>query len=217
MEYIKICGLKDIENVKLCSEYGADAIGFVYNVPSSPRNLDHSTITDLLSKVPHHIKKVVVFKPIDIEELKNTMLDIVADYYQIHTNFNLSRLLMLPIKMRRKIIVGLKINKGNFNYVIHLVNRLKNHIYAFLIDNSEGHGNKLDHNLIKEFYQKIKNSKFILAGGIDIYNVENIINTFKPFGIDVSSSLETTKGEKDSSKIINFLKKVNNIKKLVGN
>lgn len=219
MEYVKICGLKELKDVKLCYNHGADAVGFVYKVPSSPRNLDRSQLIELLEKLPNHIKKVIVFKPKDLTELKNTIREIRADYYQIHTNFNLCRLLMLPLKMRKKVIVGLKINKGNLNYVIHLINKLNNHIHAFLIDNSEGHGKKFDQDLINEFYQKIKGAKFILAGGIDIHNVEDIIKTFKPYGIDVSSAVEseTARGVKDPSKIIDFLKKVNYIKKGASN
>ena len=219
MEYVKICGLKELKDVKICYNHGADAVGFVYKVPSSPRNLNRSQLINLLDQLPNHIKKVVVFKPKDLNELKNTIREIDADYYQIHTNFNLCSLLMLPLKMRKKVIVGLKINRRNFNYVIHLINKLNNHIHAFLIDNSEGHGKKFDQDIINEFYKKIEGSKFILAGGIDIYNVEDIIKTFKPYGIDVSSSLElkTARGVKDPSKIINFLKKVNYIKKVVSN
>ncbi|MBD3227676.1 MAG: hypothetical protein GF329_05765 [Candidatus Lokiarchaeota archaeon] len=217
MEYVKICGLKDLESVKLCNDYGADAVGFIYNVPSSPRNLNHSRLLSLLSKVPNGLKKVIVLKPSNLKELKNTINQLDADYYQIHTNFNLCTLLMLPIKIRRRVIVGLKINERNINYVIHLINKLNNHIYAFLIDNSEGHGNRLDENLLKKFYNRIKGAKFILAGGIDISNVESIIRNFEPYGIDVSSSVESARGEKDPTKIIKFLKKVQNVKGLVDN
>ncbi|KKL19945.1 hypothetical protein LCGC14_2460410, partial [marine sediment metagenome] len=34
MEYVKICGLKKYDHVQICIENGADAVGFLYNVPS---------------------------------------------------------------------------------------------------------------------------------------------------------------------------------------
>ncbi|MHA2128418.1 MAG: hypothetical protein ACW99L_00465 [Promethearchaeota archaeon] len=48
MEYVKICGLKRYEHVLLCIEYGADAVGFIYNVPESPRNLQTMELKTLL-------------------------------------------------------------------------------------------------------------------------------------------------------------------------
>ena len=55
MEYVKVCGLKKMEDIKLCIEEGANAIGFIYNVPESPRNLEKSVLLDLLKKVPKNI------------------------------------------------------------------------------------------------------------------------------------------------------------------
>ena len=87
MEYIKICGLKKLENIELCSENGANAIGFIYNVPSSPRNLDRTEINVLLNNLSNKILTVAVSKPRDIVELKKFIDEINVDYYQIHSNF----------------------------------------------------------------------------------------------------------------------------------
>ena len=44
MEYVKICGLKNKEDIKLSTEYGVNAVGFIYNVPESPRSLNKHRI-----------------------------------------------------------------------------------------------------------------------------------------------------------------------------
>ena len=52
MDYIKVCGLKEIDHINLCIEGGATAVGFIYNVPSSPRNLQKDELITLLQQVP---------------------------------------------------------------------------------------------------------------------------------------------------------------------
>ncbi|MHA1269454.1 MAG: phosphoribosylanthranilate isomerase [Candidatus Helarchaeota archaeon] len=213
MEYIKICGLKEFDHIQICKKYGVNAVGFIYNVPTSPRNLRKTDLEQILNKISGSIQTVIVFKPSNVDELKNIMNDINTNYYQIHIKFNISELNILPKEMRKKIIVALRVNKNNIDNIVKIVNNNYNNFFAFLIDNSEGHGKKFNFNLINELKLKIKDVKLIVAGGIDIKNVENIIKKIKPFGIDVSSSLESKRGVKDPLKIANFLKKINEIRK----
>jgi len=105
-----------------------------------------------------------------------------------------------------------KLSEKNIDYVVNLISKLRHSIFAFLIDNSEGHGNKLDIGAVKDLFGRVKGIKIILAGGIDVSNIEKILRTIKPFGIDVSSSLESSKGVKDPKKIVEFMNKVNSIK-----
>jgi len=82
MEYVKICGLKKEEDIKICSDYGANAVGFIYNVPESPRNLNKAELLELVNSVPERISTVVVFKPKDIIEIENIIDEIKVNYYQ---------------------------------------------------------------------------------------------------------------------------------------
>ncbi|TFF97954.1 MAG: phosphoribosylanthranilate isomerase [Promethearchaeota archaeon] len=213
MEYIKICGLKDYEDVQICKKYGATAVGFIYNVPSSPRNLKKSELNKLLEKIDNEILTVAVSQPQDISELNTFVKAIQVDYYQIHGNFSEDKLKKIPEDLKSQLILAFKLNSSNISSVIHQINIFKKEFFAFLIDNSEGHGNRLDINLVKELLINTNNKKIIIAGGISIENVEEIIKNVKPFGIDVSSSLESKKGIKDSSKIKNFLKKIEKVNK----
>jgi phosphoribosylanthranilate isomerase len=212
MEYIKICGLKRYQDVQICEKHGGNPVGFVYNVPSSPRNLEKSEINTLVKKIDHKILSVAVSKLNTISELSKFMKDVNTDYYQIHGRFAQKELMGLPATIKEKIIIALKVDSSNIQEIIQTIQTLKGQFFAFLIDNSEGKGTALNIRFVKDLLSKSGTNRIILAGGINIENVKEIID-LNPYGIDVSSSLESKKGVKDPSKIIQFLKKVNKIKK----
>ncbi|MFX1338449.1 MAG: phosphoribosylanthranilate isomerase [Promethearchaeota archaeon] len=212
MEYVKICGLKNIEDIKLCKNKNVTAVGFIYNVPKSPRNLNSVEINKILKKIPKEIRTVLVFKPKTISEVMETIKTIETDLYQIHCSFNIRSLSNLSNDIKRKLIVALKVNSENKSLIIQDINLSDNQFFAFLLDSSEGQGIEIDYDLILEVLKKTNGTNIILAGGISLNNVERIIKILKPFGIDVSSSLESDKGIKDPNKIKKFLEKLIKIK-----
>ncbi len=211
MEYVKICGLKQYYHVQLCIDNGASAVGFVYKVPTSPRNLQTSELKDLLTEIGNKILTVVVLKPASILELKEIMNDIPASYFQVHIDFDVQELNSLSYEYKNKIILVLKVNHTNKQLVIEQINDFKSQFFAFLIDNSEGHGNELDLELVNDVLKKNTGARVIVAGGINVENVEKILDDLKPYGIDVSSSLESEKGVKNPSKIKEFLNKIKKV------
>ncbi|MHA1988034.1 MAG: phosphoribosylanthranilate isomerase [Promethearchaeota archaeon] len=212
MEYTKICGLKQYEHVLLCIKYGADAVGFIYNVPESPRNLQKIELKALLQKINNKISTIIVLKPSSVNETEEIIDDINASYFQIHANFDVNKLENLSKEYKKKVILALKVNRANKDSMLKLINKFKEQFFAFIIDNSEGQGKVLDFELVKEILKIHSEANLIVAGGINIENIEEIINDLKPFGIDISSSLETGEGVKDPSKIKNILIKISELK-----
>jgi len=213
MEYIKICGLKQYEHVLLCIEYGADAVGFIYNVPESPRNLQKTELKTLLKKINNKISTVIVLKPSSVLEVEKVINDINASHFQIHANFDVIELEKLSKEHKKKVILALKVDQANKDSMLKLINNFNGQFFAFLIDNSEGRGRVLDFELVKDILKKNSKTNLIVAGGISIENVEEIINVLKPYGIDISSSLESEEGVKDPYRIKYILTKINELKK----
>jgi len=214
MEYVKICGLKQYDHVQLCIDNGASAVGFIYKIPTSPRNLQISELKELLIEIRNKILTVLVIKPASILELREIMNDIPASYFQVHFDFDLLELNTLSSKDKNKIILVVKVNQTNKQLVIEQINDIKSQFFAFLIDNSEGYGNELDFELVKEVVKKTDGARVIVAGGINVENIEKILDDLRPYGIDASSSLESEKGVKNSSKIKEFLDKIKKIEKI---
>ncbi len=216
MKYVKVCGLKNYEDIKICKEGGADAVGFIYKVPKSPRNLDKKMIEYLIQQINNNIFTVAVSKPQNITELMELVEKINVNYYQIHSSFKGSELERIPQDIKAKVILALKLNPYNIKEIIARINKYQQEFFAFLIDDSEGEGHPLNLSLVKKLLDKTDNAKIILAGGISIKNVEDIATKLNTYGIDVSSSLESEQGIKDPSKIIKFLEKIKELRKKLG-
>jgi phosphoribosylanthranilate isomerase len=154
-----------------------------------------------------------VLKPSSVLELEEVIKDINASYFQIHANFDLIELEKLSKEHKKKVILAIKVNQANKDSMLKLINNFKDQFFAFLIDNSEGRGKVLDFELVKEILKKSSETSLIVAGGISIENVEEIINVLKPYGIDISSSLESGEGVKDPHRIKYILTKINELKK----
>ena len=66
---VKICGITREEDLAVAVEAGADAVGFIVGVPSSPRNLMLERADKLLKQVPVFVDSVVVTVPDSIDSL----------------------------------------------------------------------------------------------------------------------------------------------------
>ena len=215
MEYVKICGIQNYNDAKLCIDHGADAIGFIYNVPSSPRNLEKNQLLSLLNELNNQISTVLVIKTNNLKEIQEYNKQFNPNYIQVHSTTDIEQFHNLSKDLKNKMIIALKVNDDNKKSMISLINKNQSRFFAFLIDNSEGHGNQINIKIIEDISKSLKYTRIILAGGINIYNIKNIMNILKPYGIDLSSSLESEKGVKDPNKIKEFLHKLNLIKKSI--
>ncbi|HEC91951.1 MAG TPA: phosphoribosylanthranilate isomerase [Candidatus Atribacteria bacterium] len=212
IEFVKICGLKKEKDIDVCYKYGANAVGFIYNVSESPRNLNNIELEILLTKVPEKLKSVIVLKPKNISEILDISQKFNANLLQIHGNFNLAELNSIPNNIKKRLIIALKINEKNKLNIIDNINKFKENFFAFLLDNSEGKGKEFSFSNAKDIFKECSNAKIIIAGGINNKNIEKIIKELHPFGIDASSSLESHRGIKDPKKIIKFLKIIEKIR-----
>lgn len=212
MEYVKICGLKSKTEVDTCLQFGADAVGFIYNVPSSPRNLNKMQINSLLKNIDRKIKTVIVIKPREMKEIFDIMNDLPADYYQIHMDFKKINLEDLSEELVRKLIIGMRVNPQNIEKIMEFIKEHNNTCYTYLLDSSEGHAKVPNLKLYERIINEVNGTRIIIAGGINEENVGAIIKKLDPYGIDASSSLESVRGTKDLEKIKKFLEKIQKLR-----
>ncbi len=202
--FIKICGIKNKEILQLSTKAGADMVGFVY-FEKSPRHIELDQIKYLISLAK--IKTTILtVNPND--DLLKKIARIKPDYLQLHGNENINRIKEIKQKYGLKIIKALPIaneedikNISEFYEITDLI----------ILDakppkdatRTGGLGKVFDWDLLKLLDPKIK---YMLSGGLDVKNVKEAVLNVKPFGLDVSSGVEKTLGEKDEEKIINFIK-----------
>lgn len=90
---IKICGIRSPEEIELADLYGADAVGFITEVPvESPRKIDSDTAESLVSKVPKGLNSVLVIMPENSARALELIEKVKPDIVQIHSRLSLSEL-----------------------------------------------------------------------------------------------------------------------------
>jgi phosphoribosylanthranilate isomerase len=207
MVRVKICGITNEKDLKNSIIAGADALGFVIDVSSSPRSISIDRARELMKKVPLFINKVAVtvFNGFDrIIEIKN---ELKPEYIQIHGDFNDNHLLKALCDMRTIRAITLKSNLSSKS----ILNEAKN-FDAILVDSYKegkygGTGIVNDFRICREIREAISPKPLILAGGLNPDNVEEAIRIVEPFAVDVSSGVELSPGIKDYEKMLNFIAK----------
>jgi len=206
---IKICGINDKNSMLEAVNSEVDYIGFVfYN--KSPRNLTLSLAKSLVTfrnKKSKIVALTVNAKDEFISEIKENIL---PDYFQLHGDETPERCKEIKSKFQTPVIKGLGI-KDQDDLKKHTKN-FENICDILILDAPSsnlpgGNGKKFDWNILKGYSSK---SKWMLAGGLNVYNVNDAIKYTNAPAIDVSSGVEISKGVKDPKLIRNFILKCRN-------
>ena len=209
---VKICGLTSEEQALQIAKLGAHAIGII-SVKESPRyisaEIKKKIFTALESFYPK-VERVSVVQncPIDLI-IKNFLGNPSETIIQLHGDEDIN----YCKKLREKIPnIGVwKAFRIKTKKDLDRIKPFENFVDAILLDswNKEtygGSGKKIKSNYLKN----LQFSKpWWLAGGISIEWIDEILNEIKPYGLDISSSLEISPGVKDIEKakaLFKFLK-----------
>ncbi|MBS7288907.1 MAG: phosphoribosylanthranilate isomerase, partial [Candidatus Freyarchaeota archaeon] len=81
---IKICGIRSPGDLQMVVDAGVDAVGFVVDAPSSPRNLTLKEARRLVKATPVFVETVAVTMPRDLNHLKLIVDAVDPDAVQVH-------------------------------------------------------------------------------------------------------------------------------------
>lgn len=205
---VKICGITSEEDLKMVCNMGADAVGFVVGVSSSPRNLTMEKAEKLIKLVPVFVKSVAVVVPKTIEEVSAVYERLKPNAIQIHGE----EVLNVQV-LREKLSDTCLIKAVSVKSKETVDNTIKESkvFDAVLLDSClpgkyGGIGMVHDWELSKNVREAIHPKPLILAGGLNPENVKNAIQTVKPYAVDVSTGVESKPGVKDPEKVEAFIK-----------
>jgi phosphoribosylanthranilate isomerase len=191
---VKICGIKTPDMAYFCATAGAQFIGIVLH-PESARYVDLKTAVLIAQAAKKaDIIPVAVFVDADKDLIVEVCRTAKIDHVQLHGDLSRNALPDLPNDIH-------KIYVGNFDKALCL-NSQKDYL---LFDGPiPGTGQTIDWNKIKV----PQAMRFFLAGGLTAANVRQAIATVHPFAVDVSSGVESSRGEKSHTLIQAFIKQV---------
>jgi phosphoribosylanthranilate isomerase len=205
---VKICGITRKEDLKAATTAGADAVGFVVGVASSPRNLSLADAGKLIRQVPPFMKTVLVMVPASLGELVATCEALNPDALQVHGE-NLQDVGAVRDKLSSKLLIGAV--KARSPNAIGSAAEAAKMFDAVLLDSfvqgkHGGTGVVHDWNVSQHVKQLVYPKPLILAGGLNPENVAEAVRTVKPYAVDVSSGVERQPGIKDYQKMVEFVK-----------
>jgi phosphoribosylanthranilate isomerase len=197
---VKICGITNIDDAMAAVEFGADALGFVF-FEGSPRRISHNDATAIIKKLPSFITPVGVFVDETSEKIEKITAWTGIDVIQLHGNEPPDMCYFL-----RRMIKAIRVKSlESLDPLVHY----KDRVSAFLLDTFSpdvfgGSGQIFNWDIAayaKQF------GRIILAGGLTPDNVAEATEHVRPYGVDVSSGVESGKGKKDHAKMKLFIEK----------
>lgn len=199
MTLVKICGLTRPEDAAAANSARPDMVGFVFYGPSR-RCVTREAADAIASALDPSIRRVGVF----VDEDPLVVADIVgsgtADVIQLHGSEDdayirgLRRLADAPIVKAFLVRDARDIEAAG-----------SSEADAVLLDAGMGSGRTFDWSLLEGMGRD-----YILSGGLDPLNVADAVAGLRPFGVDVSSGVETG-GRKDPEKMRMFVEAVRSV------
>ncbi len=185
---VKICGLKHIATVDIAVKAGADAVGFVFAESVRQVTVRHAAF--IAANVPEHVLRVAVMLHPSAEEWEEVQTIFCPDVLQ--TDAEDFERLDVPDDIARWPVIREGSEPGEDSLPNTFVYEGK----------TSGQGETVDWTTASAY---AKRAKLILAGGLDRDNVADAIRRVAPFGVDVSSAVESSPGEKDPDLIRAFI------------
>ncbi|MFN2360243.1 MAG: phosphoribosylanthranilate isomerase [Marinobacter sp.] len=201
---VKICGVTRPQDVAAAARAGADAIGFVFYEPS-PRCVTPAIARDLVSAVPPFVAATGLFVNPEAEYVNQVLSQVPLDLLQFHgdespefcNSFGVRWIKAVRVRQSSDIENAFR-DFGNASGLL---------VDAWDPDRYGGTGQAFNWSLIPE----TRPLPLILAGGLASDNVSRAIAKVRPWAVDVSGGVESSKGIKDDEKITDFINEVHRV------
>lgn len=216
---IKICGLTSVGMLESMINLPIDYIGFVF--AKSKRQVSPSQageMIDILGRWNNSPPQSVgVFVDPELEQLDRTLREAPLDCIQLHGRETPEFCRRVREEFNVKVFKVFTVSAGSPETGIHeRLEPFRGQIDGVFLDTHDpvlggGTGKTFAWEKITEYHQQTKDMgiPLIVAGGLNADNVGELIKTYDPDGVDVSSGVETD-GVKDIDKIRIFLERVKN-------
>ena len=196
MTVIKLCGLREPEEIALVNELRPDKVGFMLYAKSK-RYCPSERLAALKAQLDPAIAAVGVAVNAAPEELTLLVAHGLVDELQLHGQEDEAYLSQLRQLLQAQVGASVPLCQAfSIKSSADLVRALHSSADCLLLDaGSGGSGQCFDWNLLTpELRTKLKARPWLLAGGLNPHNVTAAIQMLAPYGVDVSSGIEEPEG-----------------------
>ncbi len=198
---VKVCGITNAEDALAAVEAGADALGFIF-YEKSPRYVVPAIAASIIAELPPLVTPVGVFVNEGMATVRSIMDTCGLAMAQLHGDENVSycrelaRPAMKALRLTdRRSLLALAEYQGRGGVRGFVLDTFSELAYG-------GTGQTNDWGLAADV---AKSTPILLAGGLTPGNVTEAISTVRPYGVDVSSGVESAPGKKDLAKMRAFV------------
>jgi phosphoribosylanthranilate isomerase len=204
MTRTKVCGLTRPRDVDQAVDAGADALGFVVDVPvDTPREVAPARAADLVARVPPFATTVLVTMPTAPQRAVDLVGRVDPDVVQCHGDLSPGDVAYLRSH------VDVRVLKAVDAEDVETARRYADVADALLVDSADadgggGTGETHEWERTRDAVSDL-DAPVVLAGGLTPGNVASAIDVVDPFAVDVASGVEASGGVKDHDRVREFV------------
>jgi phosphoribosylanthranilate isomerase len=199
---VKICGITRVADARAAAQAGADAVGLVF-YPPSPRFLSLDWARELKSELPPFVMPVALFVNPSAAQVYSVLERVRPAMLQFHgeetpvfcAQFGVPYIKACRVRPGVDLLEYLRPFAGAAGWL------LDSHVEAY-----GGVGEGFDWSLVPAERMR----PLVLSGGLGPGNVGEAIRRVRPWAVDVSSGVESSKGIKDAARMAAFIAEVRN-------
>ena len=208
---VKICGLTSLEDARFASGALADYIGFIF-YEDSPRYIEPAQAGAIINWIEGP-ECVGVFVNRSIDDVNMIARQTGLDLVQLHGNESPEYCNLIEFPVIKAIHVPDGATKEDLENIVTPYLPFTDY---FLFDTKVegkwgGTGQTFDWSLVDEI---TRNTPFFLSGGLNAGNIRSACTEIRPYGVDLSSGLESEPGVKDFDKIEAFMNEMRALNEL---
>ena len=200
---VKICGLTTAEDRDAAVEAGADALGFVVDVPvDTDRELEPDRAAELIDDAPPFVTTALVTMPEDADRAVELHEATGADVVQLHNDLPPEAVAAVAEETGARVLKAVSADPEQARRYARVAD-------ALLVDSRDetgagGTGHAHDWETTRAIREAV-DVPVVVAGGLAPDNVAGAVRTVDPFAVDVSSGVERREGRKDHDAVRAFV------------
>ena len=207
MTFIKICGITNLDDALAAVAAGADALGFNFYKPS-PRYISPQSANEIIKQLPNSVLTVGIFVSDPLKSVRSIANEAGLGALQLHGDESADYCRELA---RDHCVIKTLAVSDDFN--LHLTQEYK--VDAIMLDTSDkrlrgGTGRSFDWTIAQRVSELVP--KLFLAGGLSPENIQEAIETVRPYGVDACSALEDTPRKKNHKRMRAFIEIARSVK-----
>lgn len=191
---MKICGVTRASDAQLAAELGASAIGFIF-WPQSPRFVEPDVAREIAAGLPPGVVPVGVFVDQPVSQVRDIATRVGLGAVQLHGHESVE----YAAALREPVIKAVSVGEGFTAAALDVIPAGM----TVLLDAHDpvtrgGTGRTIDWTLAAAAAAR---RPLMLSGGLNPDNVRDAVRAVRPYGIDLSSGVESSPGVKDHDRL----------------